>query len=98
MVLEPLVEAEPDSTSSTPEQEVAGAASQSESPEEEDAEAPLDEESTRRRHVTGDSGIEVCVCRLDEVDEDASACQGAGGNGCCSSEHRHALRPKDLAP
>ncbi|KAI7812483.1 putative WW domain-binding protein 1-like [Triplophysa rosa] len=43
--------------------------------------------NTRRRHVTGDSGIEVCVCQLD-VDEglgpeEGRLCQGAAG-GCCS--------------
>lgn len=50
------------------------------------------EPSGRRRHVTGDSGIEVCVCRLDEGEgpEEGDVCQGAAG-GCCS----HA--GKDLA-
>lgn len=47
-----------------------------------------EEPNTRRRHVTGDSGIEVCVCQLD-VDEGSGSeeegrlCQGAAG-GCCS--------------
>ncbi|KAK9973972.1 hypothetical protein ABG768_022085 [Culter alburnus] len=46
------------------------------------------EPSGRRRHVTGDSGIEVCVCRLDEGEgsgpEEGDVCQGAAG-GCCSN-------------
>lgn len=43
------------------------------------------EPSGRRRHVTGDSGIEVCVCQLDEGEgpEEGDVCQGASG-GCCS--------------
>ncbi|KAG7481045.1 hypothetical protein MATL_G00062880 [Megalops atlanticus] len=58
-----------------------------------------EESGTRRRHVTGDSGIEVCVCRLDmdeedmkgeedveEQVEDGSLRQGAGSN-CCSECH-----------
>ncbi|MBN3319349.1 WBP1L protein, partial [Atractosteus spatula] len=65
--------------------------------------APGDQEDcgTRRRHVTGDSGIEVCVCQLD-VDEDfvsegeevesGRLCQGASGD-CCSE--RSTDRQKD---
>ncbi|KAL0192307.1 hypothetical protein M9458_010603, partial [Cirrhinus mrigala] len=58
-----------------------------------------DEPNGRRRHVTGDSGIEVCVCQLD-VDEgsgpeEESLCQGADG-GCCSE--RETLAGKELSP
>lgn len=47
---------------------------------------------TRRRHVTGDSGIEVCVCQLDvdecsgleeESDDEHRACKTTGRD-CCS--------------
>ncbi|XP_016394251.1 WW domain-binding protein 1-like isoform X1 [Sinocyclocheilus rhinocerous] len=39
-----------------------------------------EEPSGRRRHVTGDSGIEVCVCQLDEGlgPEEEALCQGPG--------------------
>ncbi|XP_016106402.1 WW domain-binding protein 1 [Sinocyclocheilus grahami] len=58
-----------------------------------------EEPSGRRRHVTGDSGIEVCVCQLD-VDEgsgpeEESLCQGADG-GCCSE--CETLAGKELSP
>uniref|UniRef100_A0A3Q3CFB2 WW domain binding protein 1 n=1 Tax=Haplochromis burtoni TaxID=8153 RepID=A0A3Q3CFB2_HAPBU len=43
---------------------------------------------TRRRHVTGDSGIEVCVCQLD-VDE--------GSGDCCSAPQQQTLRQKEHA-
>ncbi|KPP73311.1 WW domain-binding protein 1-like, partial [Scleropages formosus] len=65
---------------------------QSAQPEAELAEAPsIEELSTRRRHVTGDSGIEVCVCQVDagdssgqeEEEEEERLCQGTGG-ACCS--------------
>uniref|UniRef100_A0A8C1TYU5 WW domain binding protein 1 n=1 Tax=Cyprinus carpio TaxID=7962 RepID=A0A8C1TYU5_CYPCA len=40
-----------------------------------------EEPSGRRRHVTGDSGIEVCVCQLDEGSgpEEEALCQGPAG-------------------
>ncbi|XP_067293624.1 WW domain-binding protein 1 isoform X2 [Pseudorasbora parva] len=50
-------------------------------PDPEELEEP--EPSGRRRHVTGDSGIEVCVCEA-EGPEEGQVCQGAAG-GCCSS-------------
>lgn len=61
------------------------------------AAAPVADEDeelvTRRRHVTGDSGIEVCVCQVDvdegsgleeeDGDEEHRLCSAAGGD-CCS--------------
>ncbi|KAA0716209.1 hypothetical protein E1301_Tti022568 [Triplophysa tibetana] len=56
-----------------------------------------EEPNTRRRHVTGDSGIEVCVCQLDADEglgpEEGRLCQGATG-GCCSE--RQVDANKDL--
>ncbi|XP_056603182.1 WW domain-binding protein 1 [Triplophysa dalaica] len=56
-----------------------------------------EEPNTRRRHVTGDSGIEVCVCQLDADEglgpEEVRLCQGATG-GCCSE--RQVDANKDL--
>lgn len=51
-------------------------------------ESDQDEPNTRRRHVTGDSGIEVCVCQLDAdegsgPEEEGRLCRGTAG-GCCS--------------
>ncbi|KAJ8346906.1 hypothetical protein SKAU_G00283070 [Synaphobranchus kaupii] len=61
-----------------------------------------EEQLTRRRHVTGDSGIEVCVCQLDadegsgpeEEEEEDGLCQGPRGE-CCSERlaDRHKQRP-----
>lgn len=49
---------------------------------------------TRRRHVTGDSGIEVCVCQLDvdegseeECDEEHRMCK-VSGRDCCSGQQQ----------
>uniref|UniRef100_A0A3Q0SIS7 WW domain binding protein 1 n=1 Tax=Amphilophus citrinellus TaxID=61819 RepID=A0A3Q0SIS7_AMPCI len=57
-------------------------------PAEENVEAAEEDEElvTRRRHVTGDSGIEVCVCQLD-VDE--------GSGDCCSGPQQQTLRQKE---
>lgn len=63
-----------------------------------------DEElSTRRRHVTGDSGIEVCVCQVD-VDESSGAdedsdeghrmCKATGGD-YCSARQQQPFIPKE---
>ncbi|XP_056098171.1 WW domain-binding protein 1 [Rhinichthys klamathensis goyatoka] len=60
-----------------------------------DPPAPVPEqENSRRRHVTGDSGIEVCVCRLDQDQglEEAEGCQGAAG--CCSSAGKDPAEPE----
>ncbi|KAG1957722.1 proline-rich protein [Pimephales promelas] len=58
-----------------------------------DPPAPVPEqENSRRRHVTGDSGIEVCVCRLDQGPEEAEGCQGAAG--CCSSAGKDPAEPQ----
>lgn len=84
------------------EQEVGSVPPQAERHAEENARAPLmaaeeeeedDEELvTRRRHVTGDSGIEVCVCQLDvdecsgleeESDDEHRTCK-MNGRDCCS--------------
>ncbi|XP_023674472.2 WW domain-binding protein 1 isoform X1 [Paramormyrops kingsleyae] len=72
----------------------AGASGQSTQQEAELPEAPPsgEEMNTRRRHVTGDSGIEVCVCQIDAGDSSAPEeeeedqerlCQGASGS-CCA--------------
>lgn len=68
------------------------------------AEEEEDEELvTRRRHVTGDSGIEVCVCQLDvdegsgleeESDEERRMCNGADRE-CCSGHQQQAFRQKE---
>ncbi|XP_029372348.1 WW domain-binding protein 1 [Echeneis naucrates] len=58
---------------------------------------------TRRRHVTGDSGIEVCVCQLDvdegsgleeESDEDHRMCKVTDGE-CCSGHQQQTFRAKE---
>lgn len=71
------------------------------------AEEDEDEELiTRRRHVTGDSGIEVCVCRLDvdegsgleeESDEEHRMCKVSGGE-CCSDRQQQTFRQKEHSP
>ncbi|KAG7498443.1 hypothetical protein JOB18_009120 [Solea senegalensis] len=83
--------------------------------EEEGVEASLmaaegDEEeeelNTRRRHVTGDSGIEVCVCQLDidegsgleeESDEEQKMCRVTGGD-YCSRHQQQTFRQKECSP
>lgn len=69
----------------------------------EDEEEEDEELITRRRHVTGDSGIEVCVCQLDvdegsgldeeESDEEQRMCK-VSGRDCCSG-HQQPLRQKE---
>lgn len=60
---------------------------------------------TRRRHVTGDSGIEVCVCQLDveegcgleeeeEGDDEPRMCRASGQN-CCSGHQQLSFRQKE---
>ncbi|XP_041826478.1 WW domain-binding protein 1 [Melanotaenia boesemani] len=58
---------------------------------------------TRRRHVTGDSGIEVCVCQLDvdegsgleeESDEEHRVCN-VTHRDCCSSHQQENFREKE---
>ncbi|XP_041754307.1 WW domain binding protein 1-like isoform X2 [Coregonus clupeaformis] len=98
VVLEPPIEdipREEQASSSSADQESASAPSQSE--------RPLEEElMTRRRHVTGDSGIEVCVCQLDEgsgpEEDEERVCQGARGDCCSASEHHHNIRHKERTP
>ncbi|XP_012671193.1 WW domain-binding protein 1 [Clupea harengus] len=102
---------------------VAGAAAsaglsnhqQHEVSEEEEPGAMLEEEEelgTRRRHVTGDSGIEVCICQMD-VDEGSCGeedggggeergeceqlCQGGTGGACCA-EREAVARHKEHSP
>ncbi|XP_047425640.1 WW domain-binding protein 1 [Mugil cephalus] len=68
------------------------------------AEEEEDEELvTRRRHVTGDSGIEVCVCQLDvdegsgleeESDEERRMCSGADRE-CCSGRQQQTFGQKE---
>ncbi|XP_028827103.1 WW domain-binding protein 1 isoform X2 [Denticeps clupeoides] len=105
VVLEPALQDEGEQNVGQEEQVVA--ASGPDRPgrpkEEEEPEVPLEEEpGTRRRHVTGDSGIEVCVCRLDvdensgleEEDEAERLCRGGAGAACCS-ERQAAVRHKE---
>ncbi|KAI4883739.1 hypothetical protein NFI96_020871 [Prochilodus magdalenae] len=101
VVLEPPIEvAQAESRASgSQEQDLAAVAAVSGCEEDEGQDIPLEEElNTRRRHVTGDSGIEVCVCQLDAdecsgpEEDEGRVCQVAGG-GCCSE--REALRPKE---
>ncbi|XP_029922015.1 WW domain-binding protein 1 [Myripristis murdjan] len=102
---------EPESSGPSGDQEAASAPSQAQCVVE-DAEPSLlaaeeDEELvTRRRHVTGDSGIEVCVCQVDvdegsgleeESDEEQRVCQGAGGE-CCSRHQQQTFRHKERTP
>lgn len=94
------------------EQEAGSAPSQAECRAEENVRAPLmaaeDEEEedeelvTRRRHVTGDSGIEVCVCQVDvdecsgleeESDDEHRTCKRSGRD-CCSGPQQ-SLKQKD---
>ncbi|KAL0965464.1 hypothetical protein UPYG_G00281570 [Umbra pygmaea] len=104
---------EPPTENIAAEEQAAGASahqeatrSRAELPLQNDAEGPLEEEEeellTRRRHVTGDSGIEVCVCQLDECsgpeEDEERVCQGAGGDCCSASQHHHTLRHKGSRP
>ncbi len=113
---QPLAEADPrvdSQTSASPtDQEAASMPVQAQCLAEENAEAPLmaeaeeeeDEELvTRRRHVTGDSGIEVCVCQLDvdegsgleeESDEEHRMCK-VTGRDCCSGHQQQTFRQKE---
>lgn len=94
------------------EQEAGLVPSQVERHAEENVRAPLmaaeeeDEEDeelvTRRRHVTGDSGIEVCVCQVDvdecsgleeESDDEHRTCKRSGRD-CCSGPQQ-TLKQKD---
>ncbi|XP_071394164.1 WW domain-binding protein 1 [Centroberyx affinis] len=119
LVLQAHAEAEPtvdpQASGSSADQEPASEASapsQAQCLAEEEVEASLaaaeeDEELvTRRRHVTGDSGIEVCVCQVDvdegsgldeESDEEQRVCQGAGGD-CCSGHQQQTFRHKERTP
>ncbi|XP_034402473.1 WW domain-binding protein 1 [Cyclopterus lumpus] len=71
--------------------------------EEEEEEEEDEELVTRRRHVTGDSGIEVCVCQLDvdegsglegESDEEHRMCK-VTDQDCCSGHQRQTFRQKE---
>ncbi|CAB1332735.1 unnamed protein product [Coregonus sp. 'balchen'] len=103
VVLEPPTEDAPreeQAANSSADQEAASVPSQSERPVEVDREGPLEELLTRRRHVTGDSGIEVCVCQLDEgsgpEEDEEQVCLGATGDCCSASDHT--LRHKERTP
>lgn len=90
-------------------QEAGSAPSQAQRHAEENVQAPLiaaededdDEELvTRRRHVTGDSGIEVCVCQVDECsgleeesDDEHRTCKRSSRD-CCSGPQQ-SLKRKD---
>lgn len=96
-------------------QEAGSVLSQAEHRAEENVRAPLmaaeveeeeeeeDEELvTRRRHVTGDSGIEVCVCQVDvdecsgleeESDDEHRTCKRSSRD-CCSGPQQ-TLKQKD---
>uniref|UniRef100_M3ZTB5 WW domain binding protein 1 n=1 Tax=Xiphophorus maculatus TaxID=8083 RepID=M3ZTB5_XIPMA len=73
--------------SENPPESAPGASGVSSGEDEED-----DELVTRRRHVTGDSGIEVCVCQLDEN----QMCKGAGRD-CCSGRPQETFRQKECS-
>ncbi|CAL1569494.1 unnamed protein product [Knipowitschia caucasica] len=75
-----------------------GSASSPESgPEPASGAAEDDEElNTRRRHVTGDSGIEVCVCEVDaDEDSDDDRMCTATGDYCSARQQRQPFIPKD---
>ncbi|KAM6902189.1 WW domain-binding protein 1 [Xenentodon cancila] len=113
-VSQPLPEAEPmvdcQASGSSADQEAVSLPVQAQRQAEENVEALLlaaaeeDEELvTRRRHVTGDSGIEVCVCQLDtyegsgleeESDEEHRVCNIAGRD-CCSGNQQETFRQKE---
>lgn len=112
----PLSEADPQADSQAPgsssDQEAASLPIQVQCVAEENVEAALmaaamEEEDkelvTRRRHVTGDSGIEVCVCQLDvdegsgleeESDEQHPMCN-VSGRDCCSGHQQQPFRQKE---
>lgn len=67
------------------------------------AEGEDEELITRRRHVTGDSGIEVCVCQMDldegsgleeESDEEHRMCK-VTGQDCCSGHQQPTFTQKE---
>ncbi|KAL7377099.1 hypothetical protein ABVT39_021716 [Epinephelus coioides] len=69
------------------------------------AEGEDEELITRRRHVTGDSGIEVCVCQMDldegsgleeESDEEHRMCK-VTGQDCCSGHQQPTFTQKEHA-
>lgn len=108
-VPQPLAEAEPrldsQASGSSSDQEAVSLPIQVQCPAEENVEAAEEDEElvTRRRHVTGDSGIEVCVCQLDvdegsgleeESDEEQRMCKVAGRD-CCSVPQQQTLRQKE---
>ncbi|XP_068609433.1 WW domain-binding protein 1 [Brachionichthys hirsutus] len=73
--------------------------------DEEEEEEEDEELVTRRRHVTGDSGIEVCNCQLDidegsgleeESDEEHRMCK-VTGRDCFSGHRQQAFGQKELA-
>lgn len=99
MVLE-AAQAENDACESQ-EPNLAAAAAQSERTEHEEPDVPLEEElNTRRRHVTGDSGIEMCVCQLDTdecsgmEEDEGRMCHVPGGSCCLETQ---APRPKEIS-
>ncbi len=113
MVPQPPVEADlrvdSQASGSSSDQEAVVLPIQAQGLAEENVEVPLmaeeeDEELvTRRRHVTGDSGIEVCVCQLDvdegsgleeESDEEQRMCR-VTGQDCCTGHQQQAFRQKE---
>ncbi|XP_073333837.1 WW domain-binding protein 1 [Pagrus major] len=117
MAPQPPAEAQPrvdSQASGSSDQETVSMPIQAQCLAEDNVEAPLmaavaeeeeeDEELiTRRRHVTGDSGIEVCVCQLDvdegsgleeESDEEQRMCK-VTGRDCCSGHQQQAFRQKE---
>ncbi|AWP15308.1 putative WW domain-binding protein 1-like [Scophthalmus maximus] len=109
-----LAEADPHSeaSGSSSQQEEVSMLTQAQCPEEENVAAALmaaeeDEEElvTRRRHVTGDSGIEVCVCQLDvdegsgleEESDEEHRCKVQDGD-CCSGHQQQTFRQKEHTP
>ncbi|XP_056147053.1 WW domain-binding protein 1 [Lampris incognitus] len=110
LVLETPAEDGPHASGSSTDQEVVARPSQTQHLSGDDtlgasfvATEEEEEVVTRRRHVTGDSGIEVCVCQLDvdessgleeESDEEQRVCQ-VGGGDCCSGRQQHTFRHKE---
>uniref|UniRef100_H3B3X5 WW domain binding protein 1 n=1 Tax=Latimeria chalumnae TaxID=7897 RepID=H3B3X5_LATCH len=58
------------------------------------------EDTSRRRHITGDSGIEVCICHVNDghyLEEDEEGCvYGSTGSRCCDPETDRERTAKQL--
>ncbi|KAK7895366.1 hypothetical protein WMY93_020691 [Mugilogobius chulae] len=92
---------EPESSSSASDQGAASLPVQAlVLPEDSEAAEEDEELNTRRRHVTGDSGIEVCVCQVDDdedSDEEHRTCMATGGDYCSARQQQQPFIPKELS-